>query len=74
MSDLLRNYFLLFLFYLQSPMSIQLYLDNLGKNLFNNTSYDDKDSKNRDRKRNKDKDTDDNDKKKDNIVCRCNIF
>ena len=46
----------------------------MNKNLFNNTSYDDKDSKNRDRKRNKDKDTDDNDKKKDNIVCRCNIF
>ena len=47
---------------------------DVNKNLFNNTSYDDKDSKNRDRKRNKDKDTDDNDKKKDNIVCRCNIF
>ena len=45
---------------------------DVNKNLFNNTSYDDKDSKNRDRKRNKDKD--DNDKKKDNIVCRCNIF
>ena len=48
--------------------------NDVNKNLFNNTSYDDKDSKNRDRKRNKDKDTDDNDKKKDNIVCRCNIF
>ena len=47
---------------------------DVNKKLFNNTSYDDKDSKNRDRKRNKDKDTDDNDKKKDNIVCRCNIF
>ena len=47
---------------------------DVNKKLYNNTSYDDKDSKNRDRKRNKDKDTDDNDKKKDNIVCRCNIF
>ena len=44
----------------------------MNKNLFNNTSYDDKDSKNRDRNRNKD--TDDTDKKKDNIVCRCAIF
>ena len=46
--------------------------NDMNKNLFNNTSYDDKDSKNRDRNRNKD--TDDTEKKKDNIVCRCDIF
>ena len=43
-----------------------------NKNLFNNSSYDDKDSKNKIKKKNKD--TDDKNKKEDNIVCRCIIF
>ena len=48
--------------------------NDVNKNLFNENSFDEKDSK-RERNRNKDKDDkDDKDKKDNNVVCRCIIF
>ena len=45
--------------------------NDINKNLFENTSYDDKDSKQRNRKRNN---NDDKENKKDEVFCKCNIF
>lgn len=45
--------------------------NDINKNLFENTSYDDKDSKQRNRKRNN---NDDKENKKDDVFCKCNIF
>ena len=45
--------------------------NDINKNLFENTSYDDKDSKQRNRKRNN---NDDKENKKDEVFCKCIIF
>ena len=45
--------------------------NDINKNLFENTSYDDKDSKQRNRKRNN---NDDKENKKDEVFCKCFIF